>query len=438
MLKSFIPDESTSNILIRPLGASLESIDVMKSMTVLPATPKDLQQLSRVQRFHQLLTIRNLYIPSEEGVGLQKTIDLLIRQSLDSRDPSIASTWIPISGDARDAEDLGVTEASVCPSRPRSNAAAAAVSGIAGCGKTEAVNKSLLCYPGQVIRHHQFPQLVGGHHQVVWISIDAPGSGRAEDLAEALMMEWDDVLAAAIDNYSPRFSDTLSRVKRNPQAMLTEWRRVAAAHFLAILHIDEVQNLFKLSTIRIRSSKKTKTSDLKLTIAEDLTLKWILTLMNRWGISVIFSGTPDGISALTTRISTGQRFAVGGYHAFNPFKGATDPAYRQFIDVLSRYQWMVGRLTPNQLYETIFRLTAGVRRLIIALWVAAHRVALDRTDDELRLSDFECAASTFLSTARTGVEALLSRSPERFSRFEDLRPDEVFWSTFWSEMAVGK
>ncbi|MBA4284718.1 MAG: transposase [Xanthomonadaceae bacterium] len=430
------PDESTQNILIRPLGPALEKIDAMKRMTYLPPLPKDIQDLSQIERLHRVFSIRDLHIPMEEEAKLQQTIDMLIRQSLSKRDPTLALTWREMLADSDSPS--GMQEASVCQARPISNAMAAVVSGIAGCGKTEGVRRSLLCLPGQVIRHHQFPNLVDGNYQVVWVSIDAPGSGRAEDLAEALMVELDDVMSAAIEGYTPRFSDTLARSRRDGSKMLAEWRRVAQSHFLALLHIDEVQNLFKLATIKIRSKKNAKASDLKLTIAEDSTLKWILTLINRWGISVIFSGTPDGIGALTTRLSTGQRLSVGGYHAIHPFAGPDDLAYRQFIDVLARYQWMVGRLPPNELYEPIFRLTAGVRRLIIALWVAAHRVALSRTGDELRVSDFEYAASTFLAPAKTGIEALLSRSPSQFGRFVDLRVDEVFWSTFWSEMGLGQ
>jgi hypothetical protein len=431
-------DSSSDNMLIRPLGPTLELREAMMRMTERPDVPREVASMSRPLRIHHVLKLRDLHIPSEEEGRLQRTIDILARQALVNRDPKVARSWILISGEDEREDSDADKKTLVMPARPLSKAMAAATTGCAGSGKTISIHRSFLCFPGQVIRHPNFPKLIGAHYQVVWISIDAPGSGRAEALAEALMIEWDTVMDDAIDDYERHFDATLAKATRDGAKMLTEWRKHASSHFLAVLHIDEVQNLFKLLTLKQRRKKKSgRGADQALSIADDRVLKWLLSLINRWGISVVFSGTPDGIGALTSRLATSQRLAVGGYHHITPFPDPADGAFQQFIRVLSQYQWTIGKLRAEELFEPIFRLTAGVRRLIIALWIAAHRVAFERKDDELRVSDFERAASTLLAPTKPGVQALLSRSPDRFDLFEDLKPGEQFWETFWSDMGLG-
>lgn len=439
MRKVTKPDPVSENILIRPLGPTLEIHEAMMRMTKRPPLPRNVATMARSVRLHHLLSVLDLHIPSEEEGRLQRTIDILTRQALVNRDPTAAPTWILISGEDEDEDSEEGEETMAMPGRPSSKAMAAAVTGCAGDGKTSSILISFQCFPGQVIRHSKFPKLMGALYQIGWISIDAPGSGRAEDLAENLMLETDAVLANAIEGYEPRFAETLARTTRNGSKMLTEWRKVASSHFLGLLHIDEIQNLFKLLTLKQRRKKKAgQPAERALSIADDRTLKWILALINRWGISVLFSGTPDGIGALTARLATTQRLAVGGFHHLLPFPGPADDAYQQFIQTLSQYQWTVGKLKPEDLYEPIFRFTAGVRRLIIALWIGAHRIAFERKEDELRVTDFAQAAVTLLGPTQAGVQALLSRSPDRFELFEDLKPGEQFWEAFWSRMGLGK
>ena len=221
--------------------------------------------------------------------------------------------------------------------------------------------------------------------------------------------------------------------------MLEEWRQVAISHFLGILHLDEVQNFFKLSTLEARKKRKSKTTGIELSIVEDQCLKWILNLMNTWAIPLLVSGTPDGIAALTQRLSNLQRFASAGYHRFDPFESATCDAFRKvLLPRIAKYQYLAHPIAvTDELAKLIFKETAGVYRLIIALWISAQRVALDRPrSDELTLADFEVAAKTYMAPLRPAVQALLSKDPERMAKYEDLLPrDGNFWASFWDRVS---
>jgi hypothetical protein len=264
------------------------------------------------------------------------------------------------------------------------------------------------------------------------LGVDAPASGRLVDLAASLMAVWDDAFSRWAPGQAPRFATALSRGNRDGPRLLNEWRQAASAHFLGVLHIDEVQNLFRLPTLAKRRSKKNE-DDVELSLVEDQTLKSILTLINTWQIPVIVSGTPDGVAALSKRASTLQRFVTAGSHRLDPFCSPGDKRYGLFMKQLERYQYLRKRLCVDDIRELMLDLTGGLPRLMVALWVGAHRVALERSDDTLRMEDLRRAAATLLAPVAPAVAALRSGDPRLMRRFEDLMPrSNVFWDAIWS------
>ena len=127
------------------------------------------------------------------------------------------------------------------------------------------------------------------------------------------------------------------------------------------------------------------------------------------------------------------------------FESADDPAYfcadpktPGFINVLGQYQYVVDTLKIDRdVANKILELSGGIPRLIIALWIAAHRVALESPNtDSLTLKDFERAANTYLAPVKPAIAALRSKDPRQIARFEDLMPiDDNFWASFWTTMS---
>lgn len=407
--------------LCHQLGPILSRKAALDALIELPPIPKSMQEIEPHLRLRHLMRLRDFHLPSEMEGRLFESIDLMVREGYRYRDPALPATMAVISGEALRRK------------RPGMPALAAASSGISGSGKTEAALRCLGCYPMQVILHESFPGFKGPHPQVVWLSIDVPPSGKAEDLARALMVAWDRATGQA------RFKTLLAKDRfANPMAALDEWRQVAATHFLGILHLDEVQNFFKLSTLEQRRKRKMGEGPPELSIVEDQCLRWILTLLNTWGIPVLFTGTPDGIGALSKRLSTLERFATGGFHEFNPFGGPKEPAFRNiFLGSLGRYQYTKGRLkVTDGVAELIDNQSAGVPRIVIALWMAANRLALEKPTDTLTVEDFTAASDTFLRPLQPAIAALRSGDAARCSRYEDLvSRDSTFWPSFWESMA---
>lgn len=412
------------NILVDGLGALPSREELTAQIAFLPTPPEKMAGIPWQVRLHRLMQLRDFHLPTLEGVRVAETIDLMIRPGYRYRDPTEAQTWQIVSNSAHSSKT------------PRAPAMAAAVVGHSGVGKTEAILRALNRYPKQVIVHEKFPRLIGPHPQVVWISVDVPASGKSIDLARNLMVAWDTALQRAIPDREARFMDTPTT--RDGARLLDEWRQVAISHFLGILHLDEVQNFFKIPNLRERAKRARSSNTIELSVVEDQCLRWILTLTNTWQIPLVVSGTPDGIGALTKRLSNSQRLTTCGFHQIAPFEGTGDVELRQiFLPQLARYQFVLKPLpVTDELAKMLMEHTAGIRRLIVALWIAAHRVAFERGTDDLRISDFRQAAATYLAPVAPAVAALRSRDPKRMSRFDDLiGGDDGFWATFWGSVA---
>lgn len=418
-------DPYQGNILVEGLGPILSPTEASKGLLYLPPLPGNLQQVPFHIRLHLLMNVRDLHIPSIEGGRLQTTVDLMLRQGYRYRDPATANTWRVISGDSTAVTNVAAPLQSLAP--------CAAVAGLSGSGKTVAVLRSMSLNPSQIIVHEKFPHMVSGLEQVVWLSTNVPSSGRAVDLAANLMMSWDHATRGS------RFTLALNRPRRNSFGlqMLDEWRQVASSHFLGILHLDEIQNFFSIPSLKKRAAKSK--GGLELSIVEDSCLKWILNLTNTGGIPLLLTGTPDGVGALSKRMSAAQRAFGWGYHKFMHFDDANHRGFKEtFFPALFRYQYVSKKIEDSTAFrELLIRLTGGLPRNIIALWIAAHRVAFDRRADELRIEDFKKASETYLAPLGPAIAALLSRDPVRMAMYEDLMPrDEDFWETFWSSVAV--
>ncbi len=413
-------DPYAGNILVSGLGNIPSPESALRSLIALPPLPGSLEGIPTHIRLHQLLSVRDFHLPPLIERQLLQTVDLMVRKGYHYRDPRLASTWSNISGECLPRRN------------PLAPAFAAAVEGLSGVGKTQACIRSLLNFPNQVMSHNEFPHLANGLRQPVWLSVEVPTSGKASDLARALMQAWDDAMG------TKRFAKWLAKEKISDGMLaLDEWRQVAVGHFLGVLHLDEIQNLFKLISLKARKDRKRSGETSELSIVEDQLLRWLLYLTNSGQIPLLVSGTPDGIGALTKRLSTLERITTMGYHPIEPFSNHLAPGFETFLGELGKYQFVRHKIAVDEpLAKLIIGLTGGIQRVIIALWVAAHRVAFERKSDDLRLSDFSDAAKTWLAPLAPAIAAISSKDPEKMGRYEDLiRRDTTFWAKFWEQAA---
>lgn len=397
------------NQLIEACGPILSPSQLTTKLAHAPLFPGEASTTPLYLRKHDVASIWDLHIPSQEGVRLAETIDLMLRQGYAKCRPGTPEFWKRLYKDQR----------------PISKPISAGVVGISGVGKSVAIEKALRIYPTYV-DHAKVPGFVSPYRQLIWLKVDAPESGKLVDLAAKLMQALD----AATE--TEHFDEELTRRNKRGPEMFRSWLKIAAKYSLGLLVIDEIQNLFKQAPIRMRRGNQSNNSIRPgLRIIEDEALKHILTAQNTWGVPIVIAGTPDGVEAFNTRMSIMQRLTTWGFHVFQHVSRSDDPVFLDGIfPVLSKYQWVNRKLEPSKEFaELVHKLSGGVPRIYTALWVAAHRYAFEGNRDALTLQDFTGGFHQYLQPLSPAVEALLSNDPIKLARYEDMLPkDPAFWN----------
>lgn len=391
------------NVLIDACGPILSRATLMRRLLHRPPLPGAIPAGIPPEIVeYRMACLWRLHVPTAAGIELAQSIDVLLRQGYVHRNPIKASTWRHIY--MQDSADVH------CPVQ-----LAACVVGLSGAGKTSALERALSLRQ-QVVVHERFPHMVRPVHQLVWLKVDVPGSGKVVDLVESLSRAADAVLGT---NYTA----DLLRGRPRGARMAHEWLAKMACHFPGIIVLDELQNLFRIQAKAVRQRAKEGERP-ALAVVEDEALKFILTLTNTSKIPFVGCGTPDGIAAFGTRMSTAQRLLTGGYHRIEPDPSAKDGYFRRYLlSCLADYQWLPERMEMTaSVADEIYRLTAGIPRICMMLWIHAQRRALACKAPELSLEHLQHAAANALAPLQPAVEALLSQDANRMARYEDLLP----------------
>lgn len=398
------------NQLIDACGPILSSTEIGRRLIHFPVMSEFHANAPAHILEHELAALWRLHIPTSTGISVAQTLDVMQRQGYVHRKPTDPATWRRLYGQSDDDHSLAPIQL------------AAAVGGISGTGKTSAVERALRLKP-QVQLHHHFPGLVGEVRQLLWVKIDVPGSGKTVDLVESLVRACDVALGT---RYSYQILDGR---RRSGASLAHEWIAMIGCHFLGMVVLDEIQNLFKIQTKLARTSSSRRGDDRpELRIVDDEALKFLLTLTNTSKIPLVICGTPEGIDAFSNRMSTSQRLATGGVHTVPHAATPDDKFYMtRLFPQLVKYQWLPELLPPSdELRALLHNLSGGVLRICIALWIHAHRRAFARRGKGLKLDDFRQAATNELAMLRPAVMALLSNDPRRLQLYQDLLPNGAF------------
>ena len=223
------------NELIAACGPILTPVEIGERLIHLPKIASYDPNIPTYILEHELASLWRLHIPTATGIALAQTVDVMTRQGYVHRRPNDPKTWRQIY----EPRSFDHAHAPI--------QLAAAVVGIAGTGKSTALERALYL-KRQVVIHYHFPGLVGPMHQLLWIKIEVPGSGKIADLVESLVRATDAVLGT-------RYADQILDGRRRSGATLAhEWLAKIGCHFLGLLVLDEIQNLFKIQTKEARKS----------------------------------------------------------------------------------------------------------------------------------------------------------------------------------------
>lgn len=406
----------SDNLLISALGEILsdkELANVLKYMPPIFSADVNFTNNATLAA-HYVESVRRIHIPSHESLAIAQAIDLMLRQGYISRNPSAPTTWQGI-----------YQRKSIGP--PGLQAQAAYVTGISGTGKSRAVERSLERYQ-QVVPHQSFPHMRSSLKQLVWLKVDVPPNGSARELAFALMRATDHALDT--DLYKDHAASRKSGLE-----LLNIWWDKARVHFLGILVLDEASNLFKIETLKQRLKRKPSDERLHLRVADDEALKFIINLNNTAKLPLVLIGTPDGMEAFCSRLSTVERLITGGIYEVKCSANKEGSFYRKYMfPALEKYQ--LGSQSSSEavaIRDRLFELTGGIPRIYVSLWCLATRVMISRKGEAMQVSDLEYVMNRYMSPLKPAINALQSDDPRKWSRYEDLLPPSEFWTGLFSK-----
>lgn len=400
-----VPHAHRDNILIEACGQPLAPVEIGKRLIYLPPSPDPSAKVPLHCIDHLVADIFRMHIPTSAGIELTQTIGFMLAQGYVHRNPSSPATW------RRIYSGIGA-QAAFSPIQ-----LGAMVTGISGAGKSTAIERALGLFP-QVVRHEKIHGLAHPTSQLLWLKVDVPASGKIVDLVENLALATDSALGTS------HTGDLFSGRRLTGAALAHRWLQKISCNFLGLLALDEVQNLFKIETKATRSAatRRQAGSRPELRIVDDEALKFLLTLSNFAKVPTLYCSTPDGMAALSTRMSTAQRMLTGGFHTIAHAQTADDEFFRKMLfPILCRYQWLPKKLpASDDLRRLLFDLSAGIPRVALMVWFHASRRAFHRRADGLTFDDFQHAGEHALGPLRPALMALLSDDPRRLQRYEDL------------------
>lgn len=384
---------TTHLLTANPLTACLPSLDtkmgeLYSSLASLPDHPTPEERAKeKVFRQLKLHTIERVYIPTARDLRSALSVYRAIFAGYEMRPPS-AGYWSAHHATCHSLPRL----------RPPSGSAAApamAIMGVSGAGKSTSIENILGRIP-QVIEHTGEGSELLPRQQIAWIKVTCP----VNRTPRAFIAEFFD----CVDRIAGTCYSKTFRNRLNDDELIIAMAKVARAHFLGLLVIDEIQN----------AVGRTFESERRL-------LKLFVNMTGTLRIPILFVGTPKCQRVLNFELADARRML--GPH-WTPF-AKDDPDWNLILDKLWEYQWTKSVTTlTNELRGKFYELTQGVPALAKALFsLSQSRLILNSTKDTPEIITPSLLEQTYASEMMAVHEAVHAlKTKTNLDLLEDLLP----------------
>lgn len=396
-----------TNPLLEALPPIYTSKEVAKGMTYRPVYVEAERSLSPEERQHAAGNVLSFVQPLSIHIDGAHRLSRLLRDGLIPRNPARpryrAETEAGLDAFRRRR-----------PLRSRGpRVTGMAVSGISGVGKTTFMEETLNLYP-QVIRHREYRGQPLLFTQLVHLKLDCPPDGSVRGLCLSFFRRVDKILGT-------HYEDRYVRRKSNIDDLTQNMARVAAAHALGLLVIDELQCL------AVAKSG-----------GERIMLNHLGLLTNSVGVPVVHVGTPQMIEVLTREFRHGRRATGQGDLFFARMRDGTDPQdpndpgaaeraqtqaneWRFFCESLWQYQYLrdFTPLTPK-LSEILYQESQGITDVVVKLYMLAQHRAIQTGKERITTGLIRSVAADSLRSIRPALRALRDGDERKLGKMEDV------------------
>lgn len=385
--------EYANNPFIAGLPPIRSPRELLSSLQQLPEFDEAERSYSAVLRKHCVLRLQRFFAPMARQIVLAERLDMLIRQGYIGRNPNSTDF---ISHLQNGAERIEAASLNAPVRAPVMNTAAAfALAGCSGVGKTLTTDRVLLLYPQRIIHTAPFSLI-----QISWLKLECPTQGSPRQLCIAFFRAVD---ALAGTDYFHRYGGK----GVSAELMLGYMAQVAQLHALGVLVVDEIQNLKKAA------------------IGPDALLNFLVTLINTIGIPVVLIGTLAAVPLLQGTFRNARRADGLGSAIWDRMLPGKE--WDQFINRLWACQWtrQASAITP-QIRDVLYDESQGVIDIVVKLYMLAQLRLIGL--GEVRKNFVEAitpellrqVAREELRIVRPMIMAMRTNDKEALKKYEDL------------------
>lgn len=343
--------EHQGNPLIEALPAIMDNTMLAKSIGFAEQVTNQERNLPNHIREKILQRMCRFVEPTTNYLRVFRAIENAMLESYVHKNPLSSTTqhWLHY---------LDHNEMKSCPStgRFKGRPIAITVLGPSGAGKSHMLERILSLYP-QKITHRVYQGKPLEIIQIPFIKIDFPVNATLSGLIDAIHERIDELTGSNDANRSYRGKESLA-IAANYLERKLRW------HFVGVIVIDEVQSISSSSTSQ-----------------QKYFLQFILGLMNRSSIPIVFAGNPELVKPLLQTMRISRRAETGGVFVMDEFSKGE---WKLFIEHLWKYQW-TNPPTPltKELSDTLFNLSTGLPDFAVRTYQKAQELAIATGDEHL-------------------------------------------------------
>jgi hypothetical protein len=343
--------EHKGNPLIEALPPIKDDKTLAKSLRTSELVTPDERNLPKHIREKILFRIFRFVEPTTSYLRVFRAIESAMLESYIPKNPLLSSAqhWLHY---------LNHEEMTNYPSTGRFTGRPISITllGPSGAGKSYMLEKILALYP-QKITHRGYAGKPLEILQIPWIKIDFPVNGTLSGLIDSIHEQLDRLTGSSEASRSYRGKESLAIAANNLERKL-RW------NFLGLLVIDEVQGINSGNANQQRYF-----------------LQFILELMNRSSIPIVFSGNPELVKPLLQTMRISRRAENGGVFVMDQLSRGE---WKLFVEHLWSYQWTNPPTAMTKiLSDTLFHLCTGLPEFAARIYKKAQELAIATGDENI-------------------------------------------------------
>lgn len=386
-------EEYNCNPFIQALPPLMDKQTIIKNLMLPIQCKEEERNLDSSYRQHMIQRLYKLFQPLPIHVDIWEMIFSLIYQGYIARNPfdSEYRKYVNQTG----KKIINRTFDIYNRTNFRTTASCATLIGYSGMGKSSSVSRVLNNIP-QIIVHNHYNGQHFNQIQLSHLTLQTPHNSSLKSLTLQFFMKVDELLGT--NTFQKHVSRNLST-----DAMLPLMGQVAQNVGIGMLIIDEIQHLQNRGIQQM--------------------MNYFVTLMNSFGVPILFVGTPASYSIFQQEFRIARRVSGNGEIIWNNMEN--DKEFYFFLESLWKYQW-IRKTVPltEDMIKVFYEETQGVSDLIVKLFANTQIYAIKSGKEEFTVNMVRRVGRDQFNLMKPMIEAIKSKNPYKIAQFEDLRKME--------------